>query len=62
MSFRKKRSLGEVTNIKRYTPANEAFKKSEANLRTIIDTAETSYILFDADLCLMYLPKNTQKK
>jgi len=53
MAFRKKRSLGEVTNIKSYNPANEAFKKSEANLRTIIDTAETSYILFDAHLCIL---------
>jgi PAS domain S-box-containing protein len=61
MSFRKKRSLADVTNVKSYSPTNEAFKKSEANLRTIIDTAETSYILFDADLCILSFNLLAQK-
>lgn len=61
MSFRKKRSLADITKVKSYNPTNEAFKKSEANLRTIIDTAETSYILFGGDLCILSFNLLAQK-
>lgn len=53
MSFRKKRSLADITKIKNFKFDGEAFKKSEANLRTILDTAETAYLLFDENLCIL---------
>jgi len=61
MSFRKKQSLAKVTNIKSYHSKNEALKQSEANLRTLIDTAETSYILFDDNLCILSFNLLAQK-
>jgi PAS domain S-box-containing protein len=53
MSFRKKRSLSEVTNAKNHTPNDEALKKSEANLRTVFDNTDSAYILFGTDLQIL---------
>jgi PAS domain S-box-containing protein len=61
MSFRKNRSLAAVNNVKSYSSKDEALKKSEANLRTLIDTASTSYILFDDNLCILSFNLLAQK-
>lgn len=61
MSFRKKRSLADIKKIKNFKFDGEAFKKSEANLRTILDTAETSYILFDENLYILSFNLLAQK-
>ena len=61
MSFRKNRSLATVTNIKSHSSKDDALKQSEANLRTLIDTAETSYILFDDNLCILSFNLLAQK-
>jgi len=53
MSFRKKRSLSGVTNVKNHNPNDEALKKSEANLRTIFDNTDSAYILFDTNLQIL---------
>jgi PAS domain S-box-containing protein len=53
MSFRKKRSLFGVTNVKSHNPNDEALKKSEANLRTIFDNTDSAYILFDTNLQIL---------
>src|ERR1700712_4662631 len=61
MAFRKNRSLAAVNNVKSYSSKDEALKKSEANLRTLIDTASTSYILFDDNLCILSFNLLAQK-
>jgi PAS domain S-box-containing protein len=61
MSFRKKRSLSEITNVKNHNPNDEALKKSEANLRTIFDNTDASYILFDTDLQILSFNLLAQK-
>jgi len=61
MSFRKNRSLAAVTNVKSYNSKDEALKQSEANLRTLINTAETSYILFDDNLHILSFNLLAQK-
>lgn len=61
MSFRKKRSLSRVTNVKNHNPNDEALKKSEANLRTIFDNADSSYILFDTNLQILSFNLLAQK-
>jgi PAS domain S-box-containing protein len=61
MSFRKKRSLSEVTNVKNHNPNDEALKKSEANLRTIFDNTDSAYILFDTNLQILSFNLLAQK-
>ena len=61
MSFRKKRSLSKVTNVKNHNPNDEALKKSEANLRTIFDNTDAAYILFDTDLQILSFNLLAQK-
>ncbi|MHB8207112.1 PAS domain-containing sensor histidine kinase [Mucilaginibacter sp.] len=61
MSFRKKRSLYEVTNTKNHIPNDEALKKSEANLRTIFDNTDSAYILFDTNLQILSFNLLAQK-
>lgn len=61
MSFRKKRSLFGVTNVKNDNPNDEALKKSEANLRTIFDNTDTAYILFDTNLQILSFNLLAQK-
>ncbi|MFI5158520.1 MAG: ATP-binding protein [Sphingobacteriales bacterium] len=61
MSFRKKRSLSRVTNVKNNNPNDEALKKSEANLRTIFDNADSAYILFDTNLQILSFNLLAQK-
>ncbi|WP_158988899.1 ATP-binding protein [Mucilaginibacter sp. L196] len=61
MSFRKKRSLSQVTNIKNHNPNDEALKKSEANLRTIFDNTDSAYILFDTNLQILSFNLLAQK-
>jgi len=45
-----KGALAMVTDITRRKLDEEALKKSEANLRTVFDNTDSSYILFDADM------------
>jgi PAS domain S-box-containing protein len=45
-----KGALAMVTDITQRKLDEEAIKKSEANLRTIFDNTDSSYILFDADM------------
>jgi len=45
-----KGSLAMVTDITRRKLYEEALKKSEANLRTIFDNTDSSYILIDAEM------------
>ena len=61
MSFRKKRSLSAVTNVKNHKPNDEALKKSEANLRTIFDNTDSAYILFDTNLQILSFNLLAQK-
>ncbi len=61
MSFRKKRSLSTVTNVKNHNPNDEALKKSEANLRTIFDNTDSAYILFDTNLQILSFNLLAQK-
>ena len=61
MSFRKKRSLSKVTNVKNHNPNDEALKKSEANLRTIFDNTDSAYILFDTNLQILSFNLLAQK-
>ena len=61
MSFRKKRSLSEITNVKNHNPNDEALKKSEANLRTIFDNTDSAYILFDTNLQILSFNLLAQK-
>jgi PAS domain S-box-containing protein len=61
MSFRKKRSLADVTNVRSFKPDEDALKKSEANLRTIFDNTDTAYILFSTDLRILSFNSLAQK-
>src|SRR5258708_29607053 len=45
-----KGALAMVTDITQRKLDEEAIKKSEANLRTIFDNTDSSYILFDSEL------------
>ncbi|MBB3058305.1 PAS domain-containing sensor histidine kinase [Mucilaginibacter gotjawali] len=48
-----KGALAMVTDITQRKLDEEAIKKSEANLRTIFDNTDSSYILFDADMKIL---------
>jgi two-component system, sporulation sensor kinase E len=53
--------LSQTTDITEQYKAEELLKKSEANLKAILNTTDTAYALFDKDLiALMFNPKATQ--
>jgi len=53
--------LSQTNDITEQYKAEESLKKSEANLKAILNTTDTAYGLFDKDLiALMFNPKATQ--
>jgi PAS domain S-box-containing protein len=56
-----KGSLAMVTDITQRKLDEEALKKSEANLRTIFDNTDSSYILFDAEMRIISFNALAQK-
>jgi PAS domain S-box-containing protein len=54
-------SLAMVTDITQRKQDEDALKKSEANLRTIFDNTDTSYVLFDDDLTIISFNGLAQK-
>jgi len=56
-----KGALAMVTDITQRKLDEEALKKSEANLRTIFDNTDSSYILFDAGLKIVSFNALAQK-
>jgi PAS domain S-box-containing protein len=56
-----KGALAMVTDITQRKIDEEAIKKSEANLRTIFDNTDSSYILFDAELRIVSFNALAQK-
>jgi len=56
-----KGALAMVTDITQRKIDEEALKKSEANLRTIFDNTDSSYILFDAGLKIVSFNALAQK-
>jgi len=53
--------LSQTNDITEQFKAEESLKKSEANLKAILNTTDTAYGLFDKDLkALMFNPKATQ--
>ncbi len=56
-----KGALGMITDISERKLNEEALKKSEANLRTIFDNTDSSYILFSADMRIISFNSLAQK-
>jgi len=53
--------LSQTNDITEQFKAEESLKKSEANLKAILNTTDTAYALFDKELtALMFNPKATQ--
>jgi PAS domain S-box-containing protein len=56
-----KGALAMVTDITRRKTDEEALKKSEANLRTVFDNADTAYVLFNTELTIVSFNTLAQK-
>jgi PAS domain S-box-containing protein len=53
--------VGNYRDVTEKKNAKEKFQKSEANLQTIFNNADTAYILIDKDLKIIFLNQHAQK-